>query len=815
MQVLDYIFNIGGNFKAKIDGMTEATGKFSAEVQKTEGFVNTLASRLAAINFVSDYFGKLNQTFDGLSQSGIKLDSQMHDLSAVAGVTGEGLKEIERYARASAKAFGTDAGVAVEGYKLLLSQLSPELGKYPEALQKMGNSIQTTSKLMGNDGVAAAEVLTTAMNQYGVSLEDPMKASEEMARMMNVMAAAGQEGSAELPAIKVALEQCGMAAKAANVSFEETNAAIQVLDKAGRKGSEGGVALRNTLSVLSQGRFLPKDTIEELQKAGVNVLALGDKSKSLHDRLQMLKPVLNDDALFSKLFGRENANAARALVQGTDALADFTEAVTGTSSAEEQAAIVMDSYAERQARMRQKFEDIKISIFQATQGLTMWIGFTTEALVPVSQMIPLIEGLGKMMLWVKSLQWGALLQTFVKWGRQAAISIALMNSQQAINNGLSLGFVGNIGRMTIQLVRFATVGVLNAIKGLGSLALSFITTGAASTGFAAIASASFAAFRATAVSACRAVGIAIMNIPIVGWIAAGITAVIVIIQQLWDKCKGFRVAVFTTLELFKRIGELVVIELKKAWQWLSDLWNSCVEWVTGTYNSVVTFFSSLWESFMSVVNNIKERVSAVVKTVKSAFVGVYASITAYLGKIWGKVSGVVERIKVKLSTFLKPVVDACREAYNGIKKIFNSLFTWIEDKINSVLSWFIDLYNKIAKALGWSEIKARGQVRAAASWEKDHPKDRKDPKSPKSPSGGAGLPEIKAPDTKIDPTAGTLAKGGEKSGSDKIRNITVNIEKLVDHFTVQTTNLHESAERTKEVVTNALLSALNDVNLAY
>ena len=92
---------------------------------------------------------------------------------------------------------------------------------------------------MGGDGVAAAEVLTTAMNQYGVSLDDPIKASEEMARMMNVMAAAGQEGSAELPAIKVALEQCGMAAKAANVSFEETNAAIQVLDKAGKKGFGG------------------------------------------------------------------------------------------------------------------------------------------------------------------------------------------------------------------------------------------------------------------------------------------------------------------------------------------------------------------------------------------------------------------------------------------------------------------------------------------------------------------------------------------------------------------------------------------------
>ncbi|MCX4331354.1 MAG: phage tail tape measure protein, partial [Muribaculaceae bacterium] len=86
-----------------------------------------------------------------------------------------------------------------------------------------------------------------------------------MARMMNVMAAAGQAGSAELPAISAALTQCGMAAKAANVSFEETNAAIQVLDKAGKKASEGGVALRNVLGQLSKGRFVEKQAREELE----------------------------------------------------------------------------------------------------------------------------------------------------------------------------------------------------------------------------------------------------------------------------------------------------------------------------------------------------------------------------------------------------------------------------------------------------------------------------------------------------------------------------------------------------------------------
>ena len=59
----------------------------------------------------------------------------MHDLSAVAGVVGDDLKTIEDYARESAKAFGTDAAVAVEGYKLLLGQLTPKMAKCPEALK--------------------------------------------------------------------------------------------------------------------------------------------------------------------------------------------------------------------------------------------------------------------------------------------------------------------------------------------------------------------------------------------------------------------------------------------------------------------------------------------------------------------------------------------------------------------------------------------------------------------------------------------------------------------------------------------------------
>ena len=633
-------------------------------------------------------------------------------------LTGKGLKEIEGYARESAQAFGTDAGVAVEGYKLLLSQLTPELAKCPEALKAMGNSIQTTSKLMGNDGVAAAEVLTTAMNQYGVSLDDPLEASRKMADMMNVMAAAGQAGSAELPAIKAALEQCGMAAKSANVSFEETNAAIQVLDKAGKKGSEGGVALRNTLAILGQGRFLPKDTREALEAAGINVLKLGDKSLTLKERLDMLKPIMKDSALFSKLFGMENANAARALVQGSDQIKAFQDQITGTKSAEEQAAVVMDSYAERQARVQQRFEDMKISIFQATGDLSIWVGTLTSALVPLSQLMPLIQGVGSVMASVKGLQWASMWASIAHRARMAAVSVTLMASRTALASGISLGFAGNIGRTAIMLVRFATVGIWSGIKALGAFLLSLVTTGGASATFAGIASASFSAFKLSAVTACRAVSIAIMNIPIIGWVAAAIAALIALGVYFWNTSVKFRAVLKDLLAAFKTVFTGIGLMAKQTFGAIGDL-------------------------------------------IKAAF-----KLDA------GGISAALDRLKGTYSDFGKKVGQAFSEAYNAEIKA--------GEKKN--------VSKKEAKAQASAVVPVVEQ-----------------PKVPDVTGGTAGNTKSKKYDKSGDSSS--------ESGS-KIKNITINVDRLVERIEIHTVNMKEGAERIKDVVAEALLSALNDTNLA-
>ena len=720
-QAFDYNFNVSGDFMGKMNAMNEAVGQFSGKVESAQGWVVQLSQRLAAFELASGYVERLASTFEGLAASGVTLDSQMHDLSAVAGVTGDALKEIEGYARDSAKAFGTDAGVAVEGYKLLLSQLTPELGKCPAALKSMGESIQITSKLMGGDGVAAAQVLTTAMNQYGVSLDDPIAASKTMADMMNTMAAAGQAGSAELPAIKAALEQCGMAAKAANVSFEETNAAIQVLDKAGKKGSEGGVALRNTMAILSQGRFLPKDTREELEKAGIDVLALGDKNKTLKERLEMLKPVLNDSALFSKLFGMENANAARALVQGTDKLAEFTEAVTDTSSAEEQAAIIMDSYAEKQARINQKIEDVKISLFQATGGATMWAGALSSVLVPVAQLMPLFTGIGSLMTWIKGIQWANMWSSIRGFMYATRIQVLLMNRELVTGQFVSNGFMINITRATLAVVRFATVGIMQGLKALGAFLLSLVTTGTASTTFAGIASTAFGAFKLAAVTACRAVSVAIMNIPIIGWIAAAIAALVAIGVYFWNtsaKCRAV--------------------------------------------------LKGLWASFKTVFTGIGE---------------------------------------------------LAEQVFGAIGDLLKACFNLNSAGISKALDKLKGGFSEYGKQVGAAFNSAYDEEMAAAAKEKAQ-KDKKG-QPPATPAAIPGLPATPSVPTVTAPTAGTTNVTGDKSGNetaskgaDKIRNITVNIERLVDKFEVHTATLAESAERVRETVTEVLLSALNDTQLA-
>lgn len=527
--------NIADNATNVVKQLTDNINGLNVVSQKSGGSIKNAFSGLFYINNIADYFTRLSDTINGAIQPGIAFDKSLQDLSAITGVTGDGLKEIGGYAKEVAKNFGVDASQSVESFKLILSQLTPELGKSPAVMKKMGEDIAILSKTMGGDTTAAAQVLTTAMNQYGVSMDNPIQAEKEMSNMMNVMAAAAKEGSAELPQIKEALEQCGMAAKTANVSFEETNAAIQVLDKAGKKGAEGGVALRNVMTILAQGRFMPKDTKEALNSAGVSLKALTDKGKTLQEKMQLLKPVMNDQALLTKMFGRENTAAAIALIQNSDAIGEYKSKITGTNTAVEQSKTVMQSYEEKQKKVAARIEEIKIGLFDATKGFSMYASIVASSLVPLAQMIPLIKGLSSGFMVARS---GVLkLASSMKFLASASFykNIHSRLLGMVLSFKLNCAVAGGFWKMLGLTVKSGAISMLTSVKIL-----------------------------------CKGIGSAIKGIPVFGWIIAVVAALAGLFIYFWNTSVKFRAVV-------KGSCAYVVSLLKEMWGVVKNIFTAIAD----------------------------------------------------------------------------------------------------------------------------------------------------------------------------------------------------------------------------------------------
>lgn len=597
MPDVSYTFKLFGANK-----FTKSLGRMQANAGRLRKSMGSITDTAAKFSLVGDAFQQASQQLNSLIQPGQQFESQMKDLQAITGMAGKNLEIIGKAARKNAKIFGGEASQSVESYKLLLSQLGPELAEKPEALKAMGRNVSILSKTMGGDAKAATEVLTAAMNQYGVSIDDPTQASARMSDMMNTMAAAAKQGSAELPFIKKALENAGAVAKDAGVSFSETNSAIQLLDKYGKRGAEGGVALRNIMSRLQKGRFLPPEVKEELRGAGINIDVLTDKSRSLTERMQALQPIAEDTALLTKMFGQENQLAATTLVKNADAIEDLNGKIQGTNTATEQAEIVMSSYEEKMNRLQARFKDLGIQIFNASKKYLPLIMFTSQFMQITSRMMPLMQSFGKFMLWSGRM-------TF-RLGRSL-----LMGSIQLLKFGLRLVFVSAkmTGRFLIGLVK-GIAGLVTYRRQINRTSFSLMTfvrriimSGAAaakSAGRFLLAAVSglgsYVAGLVSATAAQIALNVA-MNANPIGAIILGLmaigTAVYAIIKH-WDTVK----------EWLKNLGEFVLkynpfsLLLKGIDKLFPGFLDTLKQWwnkITDFFKKIGDWFKKIWDKYLA------------------------------------------------------------------------------------------------------------------------------------------------------------------------------------------------------------------------
>lgn len=349
-----------------INDANEAVDGLGKTSDITSGKLGKLVKGMSFFKQLKEGIGNITSALDDAIAPGVKFETAVAAMGSATGLSGKELDTLAEKARATAKAFGMNAADATVLYSDLLTKLSPTLKDAPDALQQMSTNVMNLSKIMHTDAAGATEVMTTAMKQFGISMDNPLEAARTMTEYVNVMAAGSAEGATSVAQIAEALEQVGQSAHTSGISFAEVNSAIQMLDKAGKRGAEGGTALNGIMNALESQT---PGTVRQLQSAGISIQTLRDHSLSLSDRLSSLTPVMRDASVMTALFGAENADSALSLVAGAGQMDEWTAAIQGTTAATELAAVQMDTYAEKQKRMQSFIDDLKISFFEFVEPI--------------------------------------------------------------------------------------------------------------------------------------------------------------------------------------------------------------------------------------------------------------------------------------------------------------------------------------------------------------------------------------------------------------------------------------------------------------
>jgi TP901 family phage tail tape measure protein len=340
-----------GKFGKSIQNTEKTAGSFTKTIN---GAAKSLAAFLAIGSGIELLRGAVNTIID--------FDKSLASLSAITGATGGDLDFYAEQAREIGRSSTLGANEAVEAFKLIGSA-APQLLQNSESLASVTKEAVTLAEASGITLPEAAATLGNALNAFNLPAEDA-------SRIINTFAAASQQGAREIPFVTQAIEKFGGTAAAAGIGVEESVAAIELLGKTSSDASGIGTNLRNVIVILRQ----------EAAKQG-------REFKGLSGELEQYGDKLDDVNFLAEIFGRENLQAASNLIAGRNELVNFTESITGTETAYEQAATNTATLDAEIKRLGNTFTDVVLGFRESTGGFSTAVRFLRENLGTIIRVV--------------------------------------------------------------------------------------------------------------------------------------------------------------------------------------------------------------------------------------------------------------------------------------------------------------------------------------------------------------------------------------------------------------------------------------------
>lgn len=218
----------------------------------------------------------------------------------------------------------------------------------------------------------AVDAMTTALNQYG-------EGADQAARFVNVLAAGSKSGASNVVQQAASILKAGTAAASANVTFEELVGTIEMLGEKGIKGEVAGTGLKKLFLVLQTGAKETNPKVVGLNTALENLNAMVERAEK--------KKVGGGASFLKDMFGEEAYSIASILSANTEAVRNYTEAVSDTQTAMEQAATNSDTTAAKMAQMRNRTEEAGNELMET---LNPAVGYLAQAAGTLVGVLPVV-----------------------------------------------------------------------------------------------------------------------------------------------------------------------------------------------------------------------------------------------------------------------------------------------------------------------------------------------------------------------------------------------------------------------------------------
>lgn len=286
----------------------------------------------------------------GIVSAGSDFEQKMANVASVTGATGEELAKMSQVALDLGSNSRAGAGAAAEAM-YYLGSAGYDASQTVAALDGVINLATATMSNMAQ----TSETVVSTITAFGLQAEDATRVS-------NVFAAAIGKSQLEMGNLAEAIKYVAPVAGVLGFTLEETTATLAALSNAGFKGSMAGAALRNIMTDLLNPTDMARDA---LANYGLTFEQISPETNSFIDILRTLERVGISAADVMKIFGERGGPQLLALLQqGSGAVTELRNQITGTNAATEMMNAQLDTVRGAWDLLKAALEGVRIQLFQ-------------------------------------------------------------------------------------------------------------------------------------------------------------------------------------------------------------------------------------------------------------------------------------------------------------------------------------------------------------------------------------------------------------------------------------------------------------------